>query len=412
MTAPLVAKTPYNVDLVAQEIARVAALAKAMPPAWDGAKVAHGFTGTGGENLGRVLPGKGVALVSDLKSLGITKPIPHVFEKSLAMRAIDACGGRERLALSAAAVIASLKLGALGITDALSSLPLFVGAITNYDGIINGRANGKGNDAALFVGSQTTVATQWFSVIRSGTKFPAGTFAPSNIPGGTATNRATTGALSAGLSNPAGTDLKYLITIGFTSSSTINMMMLVDILVAAANVNANVNTSQTINSTALTRYTGTGAAGNLVTLEVTTALGATASNLTLTSYTNSDGTTARNSGAQAMTTSAIAGRLQTVGLGPFMALQAGDIGVRSVETLQFSAAMGAGVLNLYLYRPLHFLPGVGANTYVERDSTAQIDGLTELVDGSDSQIGCLSFFLLPNSTSSGNQTYFLRTVSG
>lgn len=412
MTAPLVAKTPYDVDVVAAEIARVASLAKHMPPSWDGAKIAHGFTGTQGENLGRVLPGRGVALASDLKSLGITKPIPYVYEKTLAMKAIEAFSGRERLAIGAASILLGAKLGVLGLHDALQSLPLFAGAITNYDGIINGRANGKGDDDTFYAASITSVATQWHSIINAATKFPAGTFAPAAIPGGTAVSRATTGALSAGLSNPTGADLKYLLTVGFTSSVTLNMIILADILVAASSINANVNTSQTVNTTALTRYTGTASAGNLLTFEVTTALGATASNLTVTSYTNSAGTGSRASSATAMTTSAIVGRLQPVLLGPYMNLQAGDIGVQSVQNVQFSAAMGAGVLNLYIYRPLHFLPGVGANVYVERDSTVQIDGLTELVVGTDSQLGFLTFFVFPNTTSTGNVTAFLRTVSG
>lgn len=411
MTAPLVAKTPYDVDVVAGEIARVAALAKSMPPAWDGAKVMHGFTGASGENLGRVLPGRGVALASDLKSLGITKPIPHVFEKTLAAKAIEACGGRERLALSLSALLLSAKLGALGMADAVQSIPLMLGAITTYDGIINGRANGKGQDVMFYASSQTSVAVSWHSIIRSTTKFPAGTFAPAAIPGGTAVNRATTGALSLGLTNPGGTDKKYLLTVGYTSASTLNMLIFADILMAAASINANVATAQTVNSTALTRYTGTAAAGNLLTFEVTTALGATASNLTAT-YTNEAGTGSRSTGAVAMTTSAIVGRLQPAALGPFMQLQAGDIGVRSIETVQFSAAMGAGVLNVYLYHPLHFLPGVGSNVYVERDSTVQIDGLTELVLGTDSELGCHTLFVLPNGTTTGNLTAFLRTVAG
>lgn len=414
MTAPLVAKAPCDVDVIAHELARAGAMAKAMPPSWDGAKVAHGFTGPDGQNLGRVLPGRGVALCSDLKSLGITRPIPYVYEKTLAMKAIEACGGRERLAMKAAAVLAAMKLGALGISDALHSLPLFVGAITNYDGIINGRGTGKYNDITIYAASQTSVATAWHSMINSTSKLPSGTFAPTSIPGGTATNRSTTGSLSAGLINPSGTDKQYLITCGLTSSATINMVILVDMLIAASNINANVATAQTVNTTALTRYTGTASAGNLLTFEVTTALGATASNVTVSSYTNSAGTTARTTSALAMTTSAITGRLQPIALtgNPFVPLASGDIGVRSVETLQFSAAMGAGVLNLYLYRPLHFLPGVGQNVYVERDSTVQIDGLTELVLGTDSQLGFINVFVLPNGTTTGNVAGFFRTVDG
>lgn len=408
MTAPLVARTPYDVDVVASELARLGKLAYGMPPAWDGQKIAHPLTGTQGENLGRLLPGRGIALASDLKALGITKPIPYVYEKTLAMRCIEACGGRERLAMSAAAIFASMKLGALGMVDALYTLPMLAGAITTYDGIINGRANGKAEDRNFYLSSQTSVASQWHSLIRSATKFPAGTFAPAAIPGGTATNRATTGSIVVGISNPTGTDKKYLITVGYACSATLNTLILVDTLIAASSINAN-TTSNTVNTTALTRYTG--GAGVLATMEVTTALGATASNVTMT-YTDQDNLS-QTTTATAMTTSAIAGRLQPIETGPFMRLAAGDTGVRSVQTIAFSAAMGAGsALNLYLYYPLHFLPGIANNIYIERDSTVQIDGLTELVKGTDSEIGFLNVLALPASTTTGNFSAFIRTVSG
>ncbi len=407
MTAPLVAKAPHDVDAIAGELARCAALAQSMPPAWDGAKVAHGFTAPGGANLGRVLPGRGIALASDLRSLGITKPIPYVFEKSLAMRAVDACGGRERLAMGAAAALLSLKLGALGMADALGGLAL---AITNYDGIINARANGNGQDYLFFAQSQTSVANQWHSIIRSSPKMPDGVFAPAAAPG-TAPHRGTVGSLAVGLNNPGGTDVKYLLTVGFTSGATINIVLLVDILVAVSGINANINTLQTINSVALTRYTGTNSAGNLITHEVTTALGATGSNLTVT-YTNQAGTTGRSTSAHQLTASAIVGRLQPNVMGAFSPLAAGDFGVRQIESATCSVAMGAGVLNSYIYRPIHMLPGVGQNVYVERDSTVQIDGLTELPMGTDNQIGCLSLLLLPSGTTTGAFNAFLRTVAG
>lgn len=409
MTAPLVAKTPYDVDVVAGEIARVAALAQAMPPSWDGAKIAHGFTGPGGENLGRVLPGRGVALSLDLKTLGITKPIPHVFEKTLAARAIEACGGRERLAMVLAAGLMSAKLGVLGMGEALLGLPAFIGAITNYDGIINARANGNSQDVVSYHGSQTSVALQWHSHLRSATKQPGGTFAPAAIPGGTATNRTTTGVLFPQLSNPGGTDKKYLLTVGYSASSTLNMLLFYDMLVAASGINANLNTEQTVSTTPLTRYT-TGA-GVMATMEVTTALGATSSNVTM-SYTDQDNVSGLITPSVGMTTSAIAGRLMPATMGPFFQLAAGDFGVRSVQSITFSSAMAAGALNLYLYMPLHFLPGIATNIYVERDSTVQIDGLTEIVKGTDGEIGALGYFVLPNGTGSGNTTMFLRTVTG
>ncbi|GAB1345087.1 hypothetical protein [Gemmatimonas sp.] len=412
MTAPLVAKAPCDVDLIASEIARVARLARAMPPSWDGAKVAHGFTGTQGENLGRVLPGRGVALASDLKALGITRPIPHVFEKTLAMKAIDAFRGRERMAIAAAAVILNAKLGVLGLGEALTSLPILAGAITNYDGIINARANGKGQDITTYCASATSVATAWHSLLRNAPRFPAGALAPTAIPGGSVLNRASAGALSAGLSNPTGSDKKYILTVGFSHTNSINMLMLVDVLAGASGISANVNTTQTVGTPSLARYAD--GSGNLVTLEVTTALGASASDVNMT-YTNQGGTTGITNNNSSVITSQIVGRLAggiASTASPYMNLLAGDYGVRVIEAIRFTTAMGAGVLNAYIYRPLHFLPGVGSNVYVERDSTVQIDGLTELVKGSDDEIGFLGFFVLPNGTSTGNATAFLRTVEG
>jgi hypothetical protein len=280
-------------------------------------------------------------------------------------------------------------------------------AITNYDGIINARASGNMEDR-LFVKTTATggVSGAWYSLLR-GAGFPP-TIAPGNIPGGSVMNRASTGAVP--LQNPA-SGSKYLLTFGVTVPSVtgFSAIMLADILVAAANISANTTAAQTVNTAALTRYTS--GAGVLMTTAVTTALGATASNLTVT-YTNSDGTAGRSTGAIAMTGSAAVNRLQPGAGGPMIPLQSGDAGVRSVQTVQFSAAMGAGVLDLYLYRPLVMIPTVAANTFIERDSTVQIDGLSELVTGTDSQIGCLGCFVLTGGTATTTLTGFLRTCNG
>jgi len=279
--------------------------------------------------------------------------------------------------------------------------------ITNYDGIINARASGNMEDR-LFVKTTATggVSGVWYSLLR-GAGYPP-TIAPGNIPGGSVMNRASTGAVP--LQN-AVSGSKYLLTFGVSvpSITGFSAMMLADILVAAANISANSTVAQTVNTAALTRYTS--GAGVLMTAAVTTALGATASNLTIT-YTNSDGTAGRTTGAIAMTGSAAVNRLQPGAGGPMIPLQNGDAGVRSVQTAQFSAAMGAGVLDLYLYRPLVMIPTVAANTFIERDSTVQIDGLSELVTGTDSQIGCLGCFALTGGTATTTLTGFLRTCNG
>jgi hypothetical protein len=65
-----------------------------------------------------------------------------------------------------------------------------------------------------------------------------------------------------------------------------------------------------------------------------------------------------------------------------------------------------------MVKPLVFMPGLGSSMYIERDSTVQIDGLLELVVGSDSQLGCLALYVLMNSTTTNVTNVFLRTAEG
>src|ERR1700720_2976591 len=68
-----------DVDAVARQLARWGATARRMPRA----DVTQPLKGPGGEHLGRMLPGRGFYLDGcDLRALGITKKIPHVYERS------------------------------------------------------------------------------------------------------------------------------------------------------------------------------------------------------------------------------------------------------------------------------------------------------------------------------------------
>jgi hypothetical protein len=108
------------------------------------------------------------------------------------------------------------------------------------------------------------------------------------------------------------------------------MTCLVDLLVAAGNIVATSAAAQTVNTTALTRYT-TGA-GVMATLEVTTQTSATAHNVTINKYTDQDGNTLNTTGAQtaqAAATANIVQRLVPVDTGsPFFSLASGDYGIR------------------------------------------------------------------------------------
>jgi hypothetical protein len=301
-----------------------------------------------------------------------------------------------------------LPVAALGTDsrDAIRAIKDIACAITSWDGVTAARGNGKSWD---FMGqklSQVTVASVWSSFARSGGAPAAMTY--TNIPGGAAVDKNTVGAWPLPMTI-GGTEDLYLTNFGCNHLTGTNVVLLVDLLVNAANISATVTTAQTVNTTALTRnITGEGVH---MTAEVTTALGATASNLTL-AYTNQGGTGARSTGAMAMTASAIAMRLQPATINPAITLQSGDYGVRSIETATFSASMTAGVIAVLLYKPLILLPTLATATFVERSTPAQVGGIIKLTSAAGGTPGCLTFFVLTSSTATGIQTYFIQTVWG
>lgn len=279
-----------------------------------------------------------------------------------------------------------------------------MGAITTWDGVLNARANGKADDKLCYKASLTTVAANWSCFYRSAGQPAAGAY--TNIPGGAVHNKLSAGAFP--LINPTSPDKKYLLNFGVQHLTGTNIVMLVDLLVAAGNINANATGAQTVNTVALTRYTD--GLGVMMILEVTTALGATASNVTI-AYTDESGN-ASTTAAIAMTVSAAAYRLQPIGGGAMILLANGDFGVRSVQTVTFSAAMLAGVVAILLYKPLLLMPTLAITTYVERSTPGMLGGITELVTEAGGNLGCLVVFVLTSTTSTGVQTYFLQTCAG
>lgn len=389
-----------DVDRIATMLATGARMGRSMPPAWDGAQISIPVAGPDGQWIGRVLPGRGLALGGDLKYFGITRSIPHVYERSPLERFQDQI-------IRLAPIFARRKYYHRGLTRIMDPER---GAITTYDGIISARAGGKAEDVCISKLSITTAAQAFSSLFRASGQPGVGTY--TNIPGGAVMIRSNVGAWSLGLSNP-GTDKKYLLTFGYNSGSAIDWGMLVDLLVCCGNILATINTAQTVNSVAQTRqYGATLGAGVMMTFEITTALSATAHNMTVNSYTDQDGNAASTTAAETGLSGGIVQRLVPASLGPWMQLASGDFGVRSVEQYTNSAALAAGIFALNLYFPLAFVPGLAANIYVERDSTVQIDGLSELVKDGSNVIGCLTMFVQTNSTTSGNLRAFLRTCAG
>jgi len=400
MDAPLIAVRPdIDVDGIGRKLARLGRMARAMPPAWDGAAISHLLAGPGGEYLGRMLPGRGVYVLQDPATLGLRKLPPFVFPSSPVKRLINMIADpdagdhdAERVALRLFETVARIAGG----------------AVTTYDDIIAGRAAGKANDIVFAKASVSTSSDQWEALFRAAGQPGAGSY--TGIPGGAAHKRTDNGALSLGLWDPTGGDAKYLLTFGYGSSSAFDMIMLADLLVACGAILATTAADQTVNSTALTRYT-TGA-GVMACLDVTTALSNTAHTIRLKSYTDQGGTGGADTGAINSVAAAADGRVLPNVAGPFFHLAAGDYGLRSVETFACGTALVAGAFALNLYFPLCYVPGVAADAYVERDSTIQIDGITELVMTGGGELGCLVLYGLPGGSATGELTGFIRTVAG
>lgn len=209
-------------------------------------------------------------------------------------------------------------------------------AITTRDGLIAALAAAQEIDFVK-AGSAMT-AGRYLSMFRmTGRPGAAGT--PSTVAGN-ACSSATVGAIP--FTNPSGSLVSYLAQLTVSASNQ-GSMVIYDRLVETALLSANVATAQTVGSAALpTRVTG--GAGVALWLEVYTATGATASGTVTASYTNSAGVSGR--------TATLIGGLPASAAANTMipfALQAGDTGVQSVQTVTIATATGtAGSVGITL----------------------------------------------------------------
>ena len=201
---------------------------------------------------------------------------------------------------------------------------------------------------------------------------------------------------------------KHIINAGvMTNSSTAapGLLMVVDVLGVYPLIQTNATSAQVLfNDLTLPRYTnGEGVQAYFAT---DVSNGANVQYFIM-SYTNSAGVSGRCLGQQVLNTaSAIQGHIshsnpaaaQTGG--PFLPLLGGDKGVRSVQTVQFSAASAAaGYLNLVLCKPLITIPLYFINTSTERDYLSNFMSLPVVKDGA-----CIQFLYFAGSvTATGSR---------
>jgi hypothetical protein len=170
-----------------------------------------------------------------------------------------------------------------------------------------------------------------------------------------------------------------------TSNYGAASMMVVDLLNVSGGLNATLTTAQTTNlpTAALTRHTtGEGVMAGIV---VYTIIGTTATTVTI-SYTNSSGVSGRTSTA----TTFGGGFYREVGLLIPIPLQAGDTGVRSIESVTLTATTGtAGNFGVCLFKPLSMISLESATGTMPLDSVS-----TGCIIGSLCEIhpdACLTF---------------------
>lgn len=174
------------------------------------------------------------------------------------------------------------------------------------------------------------------------------------------------------------TDQKYLLSFGASASQS-GTLMLYDRLGGVSGISLATTGAKTVNSGALTRYTGAAAINVQAWLEITTATTTTAPIVNLNQYTAADASTGNTGGN--LTFPAAATVLHTMLRLPESATKQG---IRSVEAgLNVGTAAAAGACNLLLVRPLAFLNIPRIGDWVEVSFLDDIMGLPRIYDNAN-----------------------------
>lgn len=175
--------------------------------------------------------------------------------------------------------------------------------------------------------------------------YPAGVDVVGSIPSTTPSNptNSTSGALKQ--ANPGGSRQKWLLGVEALANQ-VGTLLVYDRLMQMGGLDGTVTTAQTITGGTTSRYTG--GDGNELFVEIYTALGATPTTI-IASYTNEAGTASRTSVATAIGGTGWNEQHRMIQL----PLQAGDKGVRSVQSVTLAASTGtAGNFGVTIVHPL------------------------------------------------------------
>ena len=288
-------------------------------------------------------------------------------------------------------------------------------AIQSIDNLINSISAGKTTryDWNKITGDAAYAAGRWYEMLSLAGSPVATAFPGTALTWVTCTESTGDGTNAFGIPHGGNvsTDLKHLLNMaawGTAATSVPSTLMLVDVQGYYPGINMNSNTSQTLLGTPSLRYTN--GVGLRAFLAVRATTGATAHNLSM-SYTNQAGTSGRTLPVTvACTASAIVPHITHSGTaannyGPFLPLAQGDTGIRSVQSVQLSAASGtASTSALVIVKPLAQITIGVAALMTEKDLLNQIPSMPQIKDGA-----CLGWLLGAGAATAASTTFAGQT---
>lgn len=233
--------------------------------------------------------------------------------------------------------------------------------------------------------SQTTASGFWFDLSMSPGNPNPQYYAAAPL---TAIQMAysTDGGLVHGLAvSPAKKYLKRVMAFTTTATAVPMPMILCDYLLYYPFIDEGTNDPQPLTNTiTLNRYTdGKG----VQIMPVVVAAGSGAAGVSfICSYTNSDGVSGRTTTAVNLSSQQVNGTIAssasaTLGCnGPFLPLQSGDSGVRSIESVTFTGVTDVGLITLVLVKPLAQMSIRGIDAPVEVEYLRDFANLPEIKD--------------------------------
>ena len=224
---------------------------------------------------------------------------------------------------------------------------------------------------------------------------------------GRACTSATTGAMK--FTNPTGGDTTHITTISVFSNLANVTNLLVDRLWDMTYNHATSTSTAIDSANRPTRYTTSALApGTFISGEITTALSATAHNLTVT-YVDDQGNTAEAAAAYAAPVSAAVNRTPLVAGNWFVPLNSPDLGVQYLTNIaQSTITSVTGVTTWWIAHPLAWVPCPVANQLAVLDGINSAFNLTRVYDSA-----CLAWYLPGAPASSASiSSGSIKLVSG